>query len=168
VDIHVERDRHGLQSRFGGHSGQESGWWGGGADFLELGDFLLDFGFDFVGPIEVVGHGGVGFGGEEVGVLVTDFIDRPAVGEVVHDDLGDADAGQAFEVGGLACGGFEVGIGCGCKHGGFSAGGSNSGDDILALLLNSLLSSFFSLLSTSQFPPSATTSSPQSLRGLRG
>jgi hypothetical protein len=78
------------------HAGEKAGWGGGGPDFFELGDFLLDFGFDFGGVVEVVGHGGVGFGGEEVGVLMTDFIDGPAVGEVVHGDLGDVDAGEAF------------------------------------------------------------------------
>ena len=73
--------------------------------------FVLDFSFDFSRVIEVVGHGGMGFGGKKVGVLVADFINRPAVGEVVHDDLGNADAGEAFEMGWLIGGSFDVGIG---------------------------------------------------------
>ncbi len=96
-----------LQSRFGGHSSAETGRWSDRPNCVDLGHFLLDSGFDFGGVIEVVGHGNMRFSGKKIRMLVTDFIDGPAVGEVIHDDLGDADAGQAFEMGGLVGGGFE-------------------------------------------------------------
>ena len=78
------------------HSGAEAGGGSGGSERFDLLNFCLNFGFDFSGVIEIVGHGCVGFGGEEVGMLVADFIDGPAVGEVVHDDLGDVDSGKTF------------------------------------------------------------------------
>jgi hypothetical protein len=48
--------------------------------------------------IEVVSHGGVDFGGVQVGVLATHLIRRPAVSQIVHRNLSDANARQPLQV----------------------------------------------------------------------
>jgi hypothetical protein len=69
--------------------------------FSELGGKL---GIDFHAVIIVVGERGVNLGGKEVGMLADDFLSRPAVAEVVCNDLRDPHARQALQAGDLAVG----------------------------------------------------------------
>jgi len=69
--------------------------------FSELGGKL---GIDFRAVIMIVGERGMNLGGKEVGVLADDFLGRPAVAEVVCNDLRDPHARQALQAGDLAVG----------------------------------------------------------------
>ena len=66
--------------------------------------FGLDLLVDLILVIEVVRHGGVGFGRAQVGMLPAHLLRRPAVSQVIHDDLGHADAGMLLEARRLAGG----------------------------------------------------------------
>ena len=69
--------------------------------FSKLGGKL---GIDFRAVIMIVGERGMNLGGKEVGVLADDFLGRPAVAEVVSNDLRDPHARQALQAGDLAVG----------------------------------------------------------------
>ena len=83
-----------------------------------LSRFGVDFGVDFLLMVEVVGHRRVGFGQPQVGVMPTHFFHGPAVGQMVHYNLCNANTRQPFQPGRFAGRFDDVRIGQFNRHGG--------------------------------------------------
>jgi hypothetical protein len=93
VYVHVQADRH-SQQPLGPHPEQKRGGVGGGVVEAHLFPFRLDLGVDLRLVVEVVPECGVDLGGGEGAVLAANLVRRPPVRQVVHCNLGHADARQ--------------------------------------------------------------------------
>ena len=79
----------------------------------------MNFGVDFRLMIVIVRHRRVRFDRLQMIMVTAHFVRRPAVGKIVHHDLGYSNAGQPTQVGRLAFDLFNVRAGYGC-HGDLS------------------------------------------------
>ena len=80
----------------GAKSGQKCGG-GLGIGPVEFGQFLSDFGVNGLPVIVVVAEGGVDFCESEVWILAGDFLGRPAMTQMIGDDLCDANARESLQ-----------------------------------------------------------------------
>ena len=71
-------------------------------------EFMSKLAVNFLTVIEVVGERGVDFRKGEVWILEDDFLRRPSAIYVICGDLRDADAREAFQVGGFSIRGDDV------------------------------------------------------------
>ena len=79
-------------------------------------EFTGKLAVNFLAVIEVVGERGVNFSQREVRILEDDFLRRPSAIYVICGDLRDADAREAFQVGGFSIRGDDVWV-IKCGHG---------------------------------------------------
>jgi hypothetical protein len=87
-----------------------------GIGSVEFGQFLSDFGVNGLPVIVVVAEGGVDFCESEVRILAGDFLGRPAMTQMIGDDLCDANAGEPLQSGGFSIRSDDVRV-IECGHG---------------------------------------------------
>jgi hypothetical protein len=109
MDVQVQCDAHSPHS-LGSQSVKQRGSRASHLKVFQLLKLILDLPLDLLLVVVEVRHRRVDLGEPKVRVLAAHLVGRPTVSQVIHDDLGDADAGKPLQPSRLAHWFLDVGI----------------------------------------------------------